>query len=61
MVIEASFGCNIPDEEAGKILKVSDAVQLCKSTLAYNTATKIKRWMSMTLRRVVMTGVVAIT
>ena len=27
MAIEAAFGCDIPDEEAGKILTVSDAVQ----------------------------------
>ena len=27
MEIEAAFGCDIPDEEAGKILTVSDAVQ----------------------------------
>ena len=27
MAIEAAFSCDIPDEEAGKILTVSDAVQ----------------------------------
>ena len=27
MAIEAAFGCDIPDEEAGKILTVSDAVK----------------------------------
>lgn len=34
MAIEAEFGCDIPDEDAGKIATVRDAVNYVKSRIA---------------------------
>jgi acyl carrier protein len=34
MAIEAEFGCDIPDEDAGKIATVRDAVEYVKNKIA---------------------------
>ncbi len=34
MAIEAEFDCNIPDEEAGKIVTIADAVKYVKENVS---------------------------